>query len=579
MKYRIDVVDTWNRRIASFDHVPIMEVTRTTPEKRDTIEGVFPGNVVDLSHGYRILVYVDDTLFMDTTVRKLSPRWSDTRKLILERFVNFHEVINFEAALNALTGNRELSRAYTNRTISQIVKDAITSTLGPVHYLVDHAAYPDGAVREFQKFDTRKQIDNELEVGGISTGQWVDSGRMDLTGTVAKDGDTISGLVVDGLAWPDLRLMMIDSEETSKNSHTITLHGEVSDWTTDQYNASGYKVQGDKATDFLQQLIDTKGIDFIELNPHKNSSGQFDDRVDVFGRYLGFVYGGGECFNAAMVETGNADVLLFDEGRFHVPEMSLKDYFSYTGPASNSIEDSTVTLANFDVTTGLFEVLTALAYAADGYVWSIDADLAVHFRNAGQVDKVIFFDPRLHSVTLGSKLSGVTNGIHFRGNPFTTPFSKSYFNTPSIDEYGFKERSIEYFSVTREEDANLIATGLLRDVAYPVVSGEIEFLHGESQVDVGDILEIRDGALRRLERRVSGEWADRFTNRLVGRVSRVRHRFLGDKVVTKVQLSSPLRSVENPITFIVRSQPDASTLFQLRLDDATVGLDLGFHLD
>jgi hypothetical protein len=50
-------------------------------------------------------------------------------------------------------------------------------------------------------------------------------------------------------------------------------------------------------------------------------------------------------------------------------------------------------------------------------------------------------------------------------------------------------------------------------------------------------------------------------------------------VETVAALTSPLRSVDEPVGFMVRSQPGASTLFQFRLDDETVGLDLGYHLD
>jgi hypothetical protein len=107
----------------------------------------------------------------------------------------------------------------------------------------------------------------------------------------------------------------------------------------------------------------------------------------------------------------------------------------------------------------------------------------------------------------------------------------------------------------------------------------VTFLHGDSAVRVGDILELRGGDLRRLEREVSGEWDGRFTGKLVGRVKGVTHRFRGDRVETVAALTSPLRSVDEPVGFMVRSQPGASTLFQFRLDDETVGLDLGYHLD
>lgn len=579
MNYEIQVFDTWNRRIATHREVPLLKATRTAPDKADMIEGVLPGTVTDLSLGYRIRVIIAGEVFVDALITKILPQWSDTRKLILDRFVNFHEVIEFEAKTEARKGNTQVSRAYTNRTVGQIVKDAINSARGDVHYLVDHTAYPDGAVREFDKFSLRKTGDNELEVGGITAGQWVDSARMDLTNAFAKDGDTIAGLVVDGQAWPDLRLMLIDSEETSKNSHGISIHPEVGTWTTEQYDASGYKVKADAARDFLQSQMDTKGLDFIELNPHKDATGAFDDRIDVFGRYLGFAYGGGECFNAAMIEKDHAEVFLFEGGKFHVPEMELKDYFSYRGPNKASIEDSQVTLVSYDVTSGIFEVLTALSYAAGGFIFSVDNDIAVTFRSASLPDRVEFFDPLKHGITLGSRSDSLGNTVFFDGNPFTTALSKSYFNNPSVDEYDVHTRFFNYFSISVEEDADKIVLGLLADVAYPTPSGEVAYLRGDASIRVGDILEFRNPPLRRLEREVSGEWDARFSGKLVGRVEAITHKIRGATILTTAKLTSPYRSVDNPISFIVRSQPGASTLFQFRLDEATVGLDLGFHLD
>jgi len=448
-----------------------------------------------------------------------------------------------------------------------------------VHYLVDHTAYPDGAVREFTKFSARQTPENELEVAGISTGQWVDSTRIDATGAFAKDGDTIAGLVVDGIAWPDLRLMLIDCEETSRNSHAISRHGEVADWTDAQYDASGYKLKADRATQFLQSLMDTDGIDYIELNPHKDASGEFDDRVDVFGRYLGFVYGGGKCFNAAMVEQDHADVYLYEDGAFHVPEMEVKDYFSYTGPNEDSVETTTEFLGDYDVTAGVYEVLTAAAYAGRGYVWSVDEQLAVSFRRPQHVDRVVFFDRVDHALVLGSDAETVANGIVIQGNPELPLVDKLYVNGASADEYGFQLRFLDYFSINSIEDADKLGAGLLDDMAYPTPNGEIVFLNGRADVRVGDVLEFRGEELRRFDREVDGEWNDTFSGRLVGRVASVSHELRGTGVVTTAALTSPLRSVGDPIAFIVRSQPAAKSLFQFRLDDAAVGVDMGYHLD
>ena len=71
----------------------------------------------------------------------------------------------------------------------------------------------------------------------------------------------------------------------------------------------------------------------------------------------------------------------------------------------------------------------------------------------------------------------------------------------------------------------------------------------------------------------------RLSGAVVGRVDRIRHVLAGGKTETQVSLTSPLRSVHSPLSFMVRSQESATTLFEFRLDDAVVGLDVGFHLD
>lgn len=577
--YTVEVFDTAGRRVARYREVPILDVTRARADRPDRIEGLLPRGVTDLGPGYRVRVALDGVLFCEATVTRIAPRWGDTRKLILDRFVNLHEVIAFEAEREALEGNTRVAAAYTHRTIDRIVKDAINRALGAVHYTVDHGAHPEGAEREFAKFVARQGAEGPLEIGGISTGSWVDAGRIDASGAFAKDGDTIAGLVVDGVPWPDLRLMLIDCEETSLNSHAIDRHPEVADWTAAQYAASGYKLNADAATAALQALIDTHGIGFIELNPHRGPDGAFDDRVDVFGRYLGFVYGGLQCFNAAMVEQGHADVYLYADGAFHVPEMELKDYFSYMGPAVASIEPVEATLASFDTDNRLYETLTALAYAAGGYVWDVDLGLRVSFRAAGVVDRIIFFDSIEHDVEWGAEHDELTNVLFFEGNPLTGPFEKTYTAPESIDHFGPAFGSLDYFSLRLEEDADRLAQGILEDVAYPEPAGAIVFLNGSAAVRVGELVEVRGGPVRRLFPAIDGEWAGRYDGRNVARVTEVVHRFQGRHVTTTARLGSPLRSVGNPLRFITKGQPTAQSLFQFRLDDAGVGLDAGYHLD
>jgi endonuclease YncB( thermonuclease family) len=579
MDYLIEVYDNYGRRVAWFDEVPLLDATRGAPDDRDRVRGLLPRGTLKLGHGYVVRVIVGGAVFCEAAVTDTAPQWSDTRKLILDHYVGFHEVIEFDAERPARDGNGTVTRAYQNRLISAIVKDAINSAVGDVHYTVAHTGYPDGAEREYAKFLARKTAENELEVGGITEGQWVDSARIDATSAYAKDGDTIAGLTIDGAAWPDVRLMLIDAEETSLNSHATSRHPDIADWTSGDYDKSGYKLKGDAAKVALQAFIDTNGIDYIELNPHRDSAGDFDDRVDAYGRYLGLVYGGGECFNAGLVEHDLADVYLWSDGTFLVPELELKDFYSYAGPHSDSVAATAASLVSFDVSGGVYEVLTALAYAAGGYVWEVDHERAVSFRQADQSDRVVFFDPVEVGVTLGSQSAGLGNFIVISGNPQTSGLDKAYARSASIDAYGFRLRFLDYFSITLEEDADKLGAGLLDDLAYPEPTGAVVFFGGAAELQVGELIELRGGDLRRLDEAVADEWGGDFTGQLIGRIREVTHRFTGREVVTTATLTSPFRSVANPLSFITRSQPEASTLFQFRLDEASVGLDLGYHLD
>ncbi|MBN2310877.1 MAG: thermonuclease family protein [Candidatus Hydrogenedentes bacterium] len=577
--YRIEIYDTWGRRVAVVDETPLLEAVRTAPDRPDRIAGLLPAGLAHLGHGYRIRVFVDGRLFCEASVVRVAPHWSDTRKLILDRYVRFHELLEVEAERAANDGNTAVSRCYVNGEIGELVRSAIDSATGRVHYLVDHAAYPDGAQREYAKFEARRTAGNALFYRSIALGQWAGPGRVDATGAYAKDGDTIAGLVVDGIPWPDLRLMLIDCEETSKNSHAVKRHPEVAGWTAAQYAASGYKLEADAATAALQNLIDTKGIEYVELNPHQNAAGAFDDRVDAYGRYVGLAYGGGECFNAALVELGLADVYLYQDGAYLVPDMALKDFFSYAGPHAASVDHTGVVLTRFDVSAGVFEALTALAYAAGGHLWSVDPELAVTFRAAGRPDRVCFFDPAAVGVTLGSDSEDVANALYFNGNPMTGGVDKTYTRDESIDEFGFRPRQLRHYGISVEEDADRLCLGILEDLAYPDPGGAVEFFHGDGAVRVGDLVEIRGEGLRRVDRELPGEWGGRFTGRLVARVEEVRHRFSGRQVATRIRLTSPLRSVADPLRFMVASQPSIETLYQFRLDDEVVGVDLGYHLD
>jgi len=579
MNYSIEVYDTAGRRVATYTDLPLLELVRTAPDDEDRARGLFPDTIAALGPGYRIRAFVDGVLFCDAVLNRTAPEWSDTRKLIFDEYIPFQRIVAFEARGEARAGNTNVTRAYTNREIGAIARDAINSAAGPIHYWVDHTAYPDGAVREYDKFQARRTNETELEVGGIAEGQWVGGARIDFSGATAKDGDTIAELVVDGEAWPEVRLMLIDAEESSLNSHAVSRHPEVADWTDEQYDASAYKQRADAATAFLQSLIDAKGIDYIELNPHRNVLGEFDDRIDAFGRYLGLVYGGGECFNAALVEQGLADVFLFDGGKFHVPELALKEFYSYAGVHTHSISPTGVSLTALDVNHGVLDVLTALAYAAGGFVFDVDPELGVHFHRADTPHHVVAYDPVKTGVRWGADDTGLGNFIVFAGNPFTESVNKTYARGESIDAYTLHTRFLNYFSITVTGDADKLVEGLLDDLAYPRPDAEIVFHHGATHVAVGDLVELRGAPVRRLAPELASEWDGRFTGRLVGRVTAVRHRFFGRRTETIVTLGAPLRSVSDPLGFIVRSQPPPTSLFEFRLDDATVGLDLGFHLD
>ncbi|HNR29708.1 MAG TPA: hypothetical protein PKI11_02365 [Candidatus Hydrogenedentes bacterium] len=579
MEYRVEVYDTWGRRVAAFDDVPLLEATRTTPDERDMVRGLLPHEIATIGAAHRVRVLVDGALFCDAPVVSIGPHWGDTRKLILDRYVPLHTVIEARAERAAHVDNPAVSQAHTNQEISAIVKSAINEALGPLHYTVAHGAYPEGAQQENVKFLGRKTTENELEVGGISEGQWVGAPRIDASAAYAKDGDTIAGLVVDGEPWPDLRLIMIDAEETSRNSHAIKRHPEVAGWSDARYDASGYKRAADAAKAFLQALIDEEGVEYIELNPHKNAFGEYDDRIDAFGRYIGMAFGGGLCFNAALFETGHADVYLYEQGRYHAPELALKDFFSYRSAHEDSVTHTGVTLSEFDASGGVLEIVAALAYAGGGYVFTVDEAQAVHFGPAAAPKRVYFHDPLRTSVQYGADARDLANLVFFQGNPFTGSVSKTYSRSASIGAYGPAARRFEYFSISRVEDADRLIAGLLADLAYPTISGAITFFDGNAEARVGDLIEVRGAPVRRLEPELADEWDGRFSGKLVARVCRVVHKFSGKQATTTLHLTSPLRSVARPFSYLVRSQPAASTLFEFRLDDARVGLDMGFHLD
>lgn len=579
MKYSVEVYDRAGVRVGRFDQVPLLEVVRNGPEEDDRIEGLLPTWIERFGTGYTVRVLLDDVCVAVGTVTESRPAWGDVRRLIVDRYVDFQALVAFVAMGNGDEVNRSVAWSFQNARVDAMVRTLINATPGPVHYTVTHGAYPDGAEREYNKFAVRQASTEALPVAGIDMGQWVDGSRIDTSGAYAKDGDTIAGLVVDGVAWPDLRLMLIDCEETSLNSHAIRRHPEVADWDGARYARSAYGKRAEQAKAKLQEFIDTRGIDYIELNPHRDAEGNFDDRVDVYGRYLGLVYGGGECFNAALVELGLADVYLYAEGRYHAVALALKDFFSYTGVFSDSIEECVRVVGTFTARGGVLEVIAALAAIGDGYVFHVALDHTVYFRRGVTVDRVMVYDPVEIGLELGRETEGLVNLLRIQGDPSNGGVDGYIADNESIDTFGTAFRFYPYFGVGRSDDATALGHGLLKDLAWPGRIGRVQFHRGRADVAPGTLLEFRGEALRDRDGPLAAVWSADFGERFVGRVRQVVHRLAGATVATQVELMSPYRSVARPLQFITRSQDSLSAFFQFRLDDSAIGLDTGYHLD
>jgi len=579
MVYRVEVFDRAGLRVGRFREVPLLEVVRTGPDLPDRMEGLLPVSLAAFGVGYRVDVYVGDRMAASATVTAVRPAWGDVRRLIVDRYVNFQELLSFEAEADGERWNGSVAVRFQHTRIDTMIRSAINRARGPVHYTVAHTAYPDGAEREYGKFSVRQENTAALPLGAIDSGQWVDGARIDASSAVAKDGDTISGLVVDGVTWPDLRLMMIDCEEMSRNSHAIGRHPEVAGWDDDRYGRSVYKQRAEAAKARLQAYIDTKGIDYIELNPHVDGRGEFDDRVDAYGRYLGLVYGGGECFNAGLVEEGLADVYLYADGRYHDPTLALKDFYSYSGVHSDSIAPCPSTVGAFETRGGVLEVVAALVTLAEGFVFSVDLDGAVCVRRATDIDSVVRVDPVETGVELGRTREGLVNLLRLVGNPQGAAVDGYHAEQDSIDALGTAFRYFPFFALSRVDDATKMGQGLLRDLAWPTRVGRALFYRGVASVAPGDLLEFRGESLVERDSVVADGWAADFGERFVARVTGVTHHLAGEAVETQLALGSPYRSVTSPLTFITRSQDSLAAFFEFRLDDEVIGLDIGYHLD
>ncbi|MCX5759203.1 MAG: hypothetical protein NTU83_11980, partial [Candidatus Hydrogenedentes bacterium] len=245
-----------------------------------------------------------------------------------------------------------------------------------------------------------------------------------------------------------------------------------------------------------------------------------------------------------------------------------------------SIDPGSTVLMGFGAAESLFEALTQLAYLAEGYVWSIDAEKVVAFRLGG-VDRVLCYEPVAMGVGLAADAGTVANVVLFVGGelfPAHTELSKTYRRSASMDLYGDRVEGFRCNAIAYLDDVDRLVRGLLDDVAYPNRDGFIQFHAGDTSVNQGDVLELRGAPLRRLDPAASDEWGGRFAGRLVGRAQSVTHRFCGKHVRTTVRLTSPLRTVAASLSFMARSQETPSELYQLRWDDTAVGLDMGYRL-
>ena len=96
---------------------------------------------------------------------------------------------------------------------------------------------------------------------------------------------------------------------------------------------------------------------------------------------------------------------------------------------------------------------------------------------------------------------------------------------------------------------------------------------------VGDLIELRNGPIRRLTPAIQGEWGDRFIGQHVGRVRTVTHNIEGSHVSTSVTLGSPLRSQSIPIDAMGKVFAKEEALYALHLDNTQTGIDETAHLD
>ena len=572
MNIRVELLDTLHQRIAVFNEAVSLEATRRVPDLADTLKCTVP-HVEGFGPGCTIDVYLDDTRWQRYETTRTQLRWDADFQPEYATRAPLRDVMLVEAQASKQAVNTRLRRAYVDVTLEEALVDVINRAPGPIHYLIDHDTYPDGATHEYAKFLERISPDNELELGGINEGQWVGADRIDASEAYAKDGDTISGVKVDGIAWPDVRLMLIDAEETTLNNHARKRHPETALWSSQRYANSGYKLSADRAKAFLQALLDTKGISHIELNPHRDSNGNFDDRVDAYGRYIGRVFGDGECFSAALVEQGLADVYLYEDGLYHVPEHRLKEFYSYTGAHTKSYPTLGETVHALDLDCGALEALTLLAYLCGGQAFSITPELEVAFRDATLFDHQYRYRADKMAVTSGFTNKGLVNTLAVTGNTIVAPGTVSVSCDESIDAYGSSGSRIDGKWLGSDDDKTQLAENLIHDLAYPSPAVTLTFFEGAPELLPGALVSVTGAPLARYARHLPDEWGDAFDENLVGRVVEVRHVLTGKEARTEASLAAPLRSVKAPLTLLRRIRSEGEPLFSLRLDEPMAGLE------
>ncbi len=581
MEYRVELYDHRGVRLAAFDSVPLLEAARSMPGGQDRIQGMLPRDAPPAKPGCQLRVFVAGELFCEAEVVEGLPEWGPQRKLILDQYVRFETVRGVTARQDANRAAGSAHGSYRHANVSAIVKDLINRAPGRVHYTVAHGAYPEGAEREHSKFLARKTAANALAAEAFEPGNWAGPERIDGSGAWARDGRTVAGLVVDGTPWPDVGLLMVGAESLELDAHAIARRPETAAWTSAQYALSGYALKAQEARDQLQALLDEFGVEFLELNPFLDESGNYAGRFDGQGRAMALVFGGGRCLNAAMTELGAADVDLHGaaDGVPLPPDLGLKEFLSYTGPTEDSIGPASAVLSAYEAGGSLSGALTALAYMEQGWGWTIDSASRIAFKALERPDLMAYFDPAVMGAAYGQTRSGMANRITLRGNPLAGPLEQVHGRPESEAHYGREAVALTAPGVAHEAVLERLATGLLDDLAYPAPAGYARWFDGKADVQPGALLFLRDTPGGPTATLPAGTWGDRFAGERAARVSEVVHRFMGRQVSTEARLTSPLRSVLNPLDEIRRSHEPAAWLRQFRLDHPMIGLDMGYHLD